>query len=87
MTKAVPPPLPAPRRSLTPPAQRSLRESGAFTLESATPARSKEMAVYQAMLSILDPLPLAERMELVELARAFVQLSPAERKLLLDGIS
>lgn len=74
------PPVPeTPKRSLTPAAREALA-SGIDEPDAATPRRTTDIAEYQALLSLFDPMSHEERFEFIELGRLFVELGPEGRE-------
>ncbi len=77
------PPVPElPRRSLTPPARRSI--SSAHVLEADTPARNTTAAQFAALASVFDELTPEQRGTFTDLGFLFKALTPADRQHLLD---
>ena len=69
----LPVPNPPPKRNLTPPPKRD-----AFTLESKTPTKNVNLAVYSALLGCFDQMTPDQRMRFVDFAagRALLELPP-----------
>lgn len=71
------PPMPmAPRRSLSPPAQRYRPVDE----DAPTPTKNETAATFQSLFSVFDSLTQPERFELIEIARLYTELDIHKRK-------
>lgn len=57
-----------------------------FGLEIPTKRKSPELSTYQALLSVFDEMTPEERIDFTELAFCFKNLSPKERKNVLEAV-
>jgi hypothetical protein len=52
--------------------------------EAPTPTKNLDIAIYQGLLSVFDEMNHQERLDFVELALLFKELSPGERQVLVE---
>ena len=76
------PPLPIPKRSITPPPRKSLVD---FELDAPTPTQNPTFAHFSSLASVFDALDNQAREELIEVGFILGVLSPHERRVLALG--
>lgn len=77
--KPLPPPPPSSRRTLS-----GVQAKGPYPPDPLTKPKGATLAMYQGLLSVFDEMTNEQRMEFVELAYVFGQLSGEDRKALVE---
>lgn len=83
----LPPPLPRVPFTSTQTFAKGERPTAFPPVEAPTPTKNRDIAMYQGLLSVFDEMSHVERLDFVELALAFKELTPEDRQWLVDEIN
>lgn len=78
---------PKPGHSVIQSIDRSERPTDFPPAEAPTPTKNLDIAMYQGLLSVFDEMTHVERLDFVEFALLFKEMTPADRQWLVEEIN